>query len=139
MLRPLGELSVLGPQPPDSPRLVVGVEINADRGGPCLPAIDESAGHADAIGSGIVDDRVDEHRLLGWRIPAELVGTFAITPPVVTALANEIDLFPLILTDVASPEFARLTIEAHPPDVPQAQISGFASSDATNGLSAGIL
>src|SRR5262249_36004589 len=71
------------------------------------------------LGVRIHDDGIDETAgSAGRRVVAD--EPFAHAPPVVASSRDDIDLFPRVLTDVADPKIARLSIEREAPGIPKA-------------------
>src|ERR1043166_1670822 len=77
--------------------------------------IDAAAGDRIRLAMRVLDDRLFE-RTLPPRL--ELVLPFPEVPAVIRPLLDDVDLLPLVLTDVGRPEFARLAIKVIAPRIP---------------------
>src|SRR5262245_34582517 len=82
-----------------------------------LAAVNDAAGDRLADLVIVLPDWFDQVRPRVAAVGTEWMRSFANRPPVVATLLHDVDFFPQVLTDVGRPEYCRLAVEGHPPDV----------------------
>src|SRR5262249_49873059 len=116
----LAHAATLKADGPDPARAVVTVQVGAAQPRHLAAAVDGPADHgARAALVAVLDERVDR---ADWAVAREAVGALAPVPAVVAAAGAGrfvVDLFPVVLADVANPQVAGCRIEREPPGVTQ--------------------
>jgi hypothetical protein len=114
----LDHLPAVPSQGPDRARLEVGVDVRALERRDLAAAVDVAAGDRLAVAVGVLVDGLFEGRRAA--AAAQVVHRFATVPSVVEAAADDADLLPEVLSDVARPELAAGAVEREAPHVAQA-------------------
>ena len=105
---------------PDIAAHVVGVKISAVELGQPLPTVNQPSGYRTPFALKILGHGVDEFLAAMKSRGMERMKPLAEVPAVVAAALDEVNFFIAILSDIAGPELAGLTIESQSPDVAQA-------------------